>query len=55
MFSESTAAPVDLTQVPLEFSDEERTIGLRGGLVKYLSRMWATWVIRHPRPGPHGI
>jgi monoamine oxidase len=28
--------PVDLTQVPLEFSDEERTIGLRGGLVKYL-------------------
>jgi monoamine oxidase len=28
--------PVDLAQVPLDFSDEERTLGLRGGLVKYL-------------------
>jgi monoamine oxidase len=29
-------SPVDLAQVPLEFSEEERKIGLRGGLVKYL-------------------
>jgi len=28
--------PVDLAQVPLDFSAEERKIGLRGGLVKYL-------------------
>jgi monoamine oxidase len=29
-------SPVDLAQVPLEFSDEERTLGYRGSLVKYL-------------------
>jgi monoamine oxidase len=28
--------PADLAQVPLDFSEEERKIGLRGGLVKYL-------------------
>jgi monoamine oxidase len=28
--------PVDLAQVPLDFSEEERKIGLRSGLVKYL-------------------
>ncbi len=28
--------PVDLAQVPLEFSEEERKTGLRGGFVKYL-------------------
>ena len=29
-------APVDLSQVPLDFSEEERKIGSRGGFVKYL-------------------
>ena len=29
-------SPVDLGQLPLDFSAEERKIGLRGGLVKYL-------------------
>lgn len=28
--------PIDLAQVPLDFTAEERKIGLRGGLVKYL-------------------
>ena len=28
--------PVDLAQVPLDFSPEERTLGFRGGYVKYL-------------------
>jgi monoamine oxidase len=28
--------PIDIAQVPYEFSAEERTMGLRGGLVKYL-------------------
>lgn len=28
--------PIDLARVPLDFSTEERQIGLRGGLVKYL-------------------
>lgn len=28
--------PLDLSQVPLDFSPEERTLGLRGGYVKYL-------------------
>jgi monoamine oxidase len=29
-------SPVDLAQVPLEFSDDERKLGYRGALVKYL-------------------
>ncbi|MGE3885845.1 MAG: flavin monoamine oxidase family protein [Vicinamibacterales bacterium] len=29
-------APLDLAQVPLDFTGEERKMGLRGGLVKYL-------------------
>jgi hypothetical protein len=29
-------APLDLARVPLDFTSEERKIGLRGGLVKYL-------------------
>ena len=28
--------PADLAQIPLDFTDEERKLGLRGGLVKYL-------------------
>lgn len=32
----SQGSPVDLAHVPLDFSDQERKIGLRGGLVKYL-------------------
>lgn len=35
-FVTAQGMPVDLAQLPLDFSAEERTLGVRGGLVKYL-------------------